>query len=332
MDAAAGAFKRPGAVKLAVFGTLHESKGQADAVRAVAKLVADGRDVELLLAGYADVGYRAKIDALTTELDVGAHVRISEFLEDPHPTMLATDIVLVCSRHEAFGRVPVEGMLLGRPVIYPRSGGIPEYMEDGMTGLSYTPGNVDELASRIGELIDDPEFAARIGKQARHHAVTKFTRSAYGGAVFRLMQDLRRNKHQPVDMPGQIISAMAQAIRYDSHEQEALRGHILQSKIQLVDAENEREKLRRHFVQLENQLVARTRELEQRHAEALNDLADLKRGHILQSKIENQLVARTRELEQRHAEALNDLANLKRSRLLKFGRWVRRIGRLPVPY
>jgi hypothetical protein len=64
-----------------------------------------------------------------------------------------------------------------------------------------------------------------------------------------------------------------------------------------VDAENEREKLRRHFVQLENQLVARTRELEQRHA-----------------------------------EALNDLANLKRSRLLKFGRWVRRIGRLPVPY
>jgi glycosyltransferase involved in cell wall biosynthesis len=41
--------------------------------------------------------------------------------------MLAADIILVCSRNEAFGRVVVEGMKLGRPVVYTRSGGIPEY-------------------------------------------------------------------------------------------------------------------------------------------------------------------------------------------------------------
>ena len=59
--------------------------------------------------------------------------------------MLAADIILVCSRHEAFGRVVVDGMKLSRPVVYPRSGGIPEYMKDGVTGLSYSPGDVKEL-------------------------------------------------------------------------------------------------------------------------------------------------------------------------------------------
>lgn len=94
-------------------------------------------------------------------------MRIVDFIRDPYPAMLAADALLVCSRNEAFGRVVVDGMKLGRPVIYRASGGIPEMMRDGVTGLSYTPGSVEELA-------DDPDRAARIDVAAKQHADVKF--------------------------------------------------------------------------------------------------------------------------------------------------------------
>ena len=62
IEPSAGHFRREGATRLAVFGTLSEAKGQLDAVQAVATLVARGRDVELLLAGYALAEYRAKVE------------------------------------------------------------------------------------------------------------------------------------------------------------------------------------------------------------------------------------------------------------------------------
>ena len=123
--------------------------------------------------------------------------------------MLAADIILVCSRNEAFGRVVVDGMKLGRPVVYPRSGGIPEYMKDGVTGLSYSPGDVSELVQRIEDLIDDPERAARIGAEAKRYACAKFTRN---GTDVRILRDLQRTDGRTdwrVAMPKRVVASLA---------------------------------------------------------------------------------------------------------------------------
>ena len=122
--------------------------------------------------------------------------------------MLAADIILVCSRNEAFGRVVVEGMKLGRPVIYSRSGGIPEYMNDGVTGLSYAPGDANELIQRIEELLDDPERAAGIGAEAKRHACAKFTRN---DSDFRILKDLKERRGRSdwrVAMPRDVVASL----------------------------------------------------------------------------------------------------------------------------
>ena len=122
--------------------------------------------------------------------------------------MLAADIILVCSRNEAFGRVVVEGMKLGRPVIYSRSGGIPEYMNDGVTGLSYAPGDSNELIQRIEELLDDPERAAGIGAEAKRHACAKFTRN---DSDFRILKDLKERRGRSdwrVAMPRDVVASL----------------------------------------------------------------------------------------------------------------------------
>ena len=151
-------YRKAKAIRLGMFAIIKETKGQADAVLALARLVAEGRDVELLLAGWDQGPYRRVLDQIIETNDLVEHIRIVGFLTDPYPAMADTDIILVCSRREAFGRVLVEGMLLGKPVIYADEGAPKEYMIDGVTGLAYPRGNPGALSEKIGALIDDPEF------------------------------------------------------------------------------------------------------------------------------------------------------------------------------
>ena len=202
------AFHRPNALRLALFGRISEGKCQLDAVKAVSRLRQRGRDAELILAGYDAPEYKKRIEDFSAEHGLQERVRLVEFIHDPYPTMLAADALLVCSRKEAFGRVAVDGMKLGLPVTYARSGGVPEFMVDGVTGLSYTPGNVEELVQRIEELADDPARAAQIGAAAKQHAAAKF--GCNGDQILRVLRDLTSGKDgkRRVSIPKHVVAAI----------------------------------------------------------------------------------------------------------------------------
>jgi glycosyltransferase involved in cell wall biosynthesis len=61
-------------------------------------------------------------------------------------------------------------------VIGGRAGGIPEVIEDGVTGYLVAPGAAEELARRIGELCRDSELRRLMGQAARHRVETQFSR------------------------------------------------------------------------------------------------------------------------------------------------------------
>lgn len=219
-------FGRPHALHLAVFGTISEGKGQLDAVKAISVLTQRGRDVELVLAGYHERPYVTEIQDYISQHRLEEHVRIVDFIHDPYPAMLAADALLVCSRNEAFGRVVADGMKLGRPVIYTASGGIPETMCDGVTGLSYTPGHVDGLVHRIEELADDPERAAQIGAAAKQHADAKFV--CNGNQILSVLQALANAKtgSRRVAMPQHVVKAISQALEQLEQEFADAKGDI----------------------------------------------------------------------------------------------------------
>jgi FkbM family methyltransferase len=222
-----GLFQRPGAVRLGVFATLHEGKGQEEAVRAVAQLVVEGLNVELLLAGHPHQAYWARLQALISELGLEQHVRAPGFLDVPLRAMAETDIVLICSRREAFGRVGAEAMLLGKPVVYSASSGSREYMLDGRTGLSYPTGDASALARVLRELVIEPAKRARLGAEALAYARARFSREAYGGEVFRTLRAIseRPPAHTPypstiAPLLGQVVVTLAKQHLEQQHELE----------------------------------------------------------------------------------------------------------------
>jgi glycosyltransferase involved in cell wall biosynthesis len=88
----------------------------------------------------------------------------------------ASDIVVVPTiAQEGLSRTSVEAMAAGRPVIASRIGGVPYTVADGATGLLCEPGNPDDLAEKLEQLLDDPELRQRMGDAGRRRFEQEFT-------------------------------------------------------------------------------------------------------------------------------------------------------------
>jgi L-malate glycosyltransferase len=95
-------------------------------------------------------------------------------VDDIRPWYRAASISLLPSINEPFGRVLVESMALGVPVVAFRSGGIPEIVRDGQDGLLVTSGDAKDLGRACLRLLEDGAFRKSVGLSCREQA-EKFT-------------------------------------------------------------------------------------------------------------------------------------------------------------
>ena len=186
--------RAPGAVKLVVVGTLQEGKGQTDAVRALGQLISQGVQVELTLVGRDAPGDPGRVQRLVSSRGLEKLVKFTGQVSDPSPIVKGSDIAVVCSRSEAFGRVTVEAMKLGKPVVGARSGATPELIRENFNGLLYTPGDHLDLAQKIKYLIDNPEVARQMGENGRRWAQQEFTQERYAGKVLHALEEVLRQR------------------------------------------------------------------------------------------------------------------------------------------
>lgn len=161
-----------GKIRFLITGRLSRAKGQLDAVMAVNELRKRGyTDFELLAAG----PQRESYPELQREAEKsGDLVKFLGLRTDMPYLRSITDVELVCSRMEAFGRVTAEAMLAGNPVIGKNTGGTAELIEDGKNGFLYEPGNIEELADRMEELIKEPSRIKVMGEYAAEYAKGRF--------------------------------------------------------------------------------------------------------------------------------------------------------------
>ncbi|MCB0807683.1 MAG: glycosyltransferase [Flavobacteriales bacterium] len=189
--AAADRWNAKGPFTFAQVGLIHPSKGHLEALDALHRVRLQGHDVRLVIAGEGrDAPVRERIATLGLE----DAVELAGFLQDPFELFHRAHGLLMCSRHEAMGRVTVEAMATGLPVIGHDSGGTPELIADGTNGLLY-PGGADELAERMLRLVRDRQLARRLGERAAMDAAQRFSVEDYADrvlAVFRSVLSERR--------------------------------------------------------------------------------------------------------------------------------------------
>lgn len=102
-------------------------------------------------------------------------------------------VSVVCSRYETFSFVALETIALGCPLIAARVGGIPEIIDGHTNGLLHRACDPDDLAAQIVALLNDPQRAAQLGRQAAidssqrfsHELVAERALNCYGKAVER---------------------------------------------------------------------------------------------------------------------------------------------------
>jgi glycosyltransferase involved in cell wall biosynthesis len=170
-----------------MIGVVSPYKGHAEAFEALARVVVLHPDTELHVVGEGALQEARKKVA---QLGLGTRVVFHGYVNDVAPLLARTDVLLMCSRNEAMGRVTAEAMCAGVPVIGHDSGGTPELVHDGVDGLLY-PGGAEALAGRMLQLMEQPEAYELISRYCLNKAATSFTNEAYVEAVHQVYRSLK---------------------------------------------------------------------------------------------------------------------------------------------
>lgn len=179
------------AVTFLIAGNFHEGKHQELAIEACRILCEQGFDgVRLMVAGAASAlksskAFEERLKAQALKLPEGT-VTFTGYVSDMAALRKQTDVELVCSGMEAFGRVTAEAMLSSNPVIGADSGATPELIVHGKNGFLFESGSAEELADRMRYFLEHPQEITRMGAEAYRGAKECFTARHNTDAVERL--------------------------------------------------------------------------------------------------------------------------------------------------
>jgi glycosyltransferase involved in cell wall biosynthesis len=146
-------------------------------VRAIAAARARVPALHALMLG--DGPLRGAVEAAIASHGLRDAVHLAGYRQDADAVLAAADVVTLSSREEGLGTVLIDALSLGKPVAATAAGGIPEIVEDGVSGLLAPPGDAERLGAAIAALIEDRALAERVSAAARrraeHFSVTRTT-------------------------------------------------------------------------------------------------------------------------------------------------------------
>lgn len=149
-----------GPLRIGSFGRLVEEKGVDILLRAVAMVP------DVFLDIYGEGPSEAALKSLAQELKLGSQVKFHGFVTDVGEAMNSVHAVCVPSMwEEAFPYSILEAMMMKRAVVASKVGGIPEVVQDGVTGRLFNKGDAEGLASILRELSRDTSQLVKMGEQ-----------------------------------------------------------------------------------------------------------------------------------------------------------------------
>ena len=195
---------------LSVIAQITPWKGQDLAINTLAELRRRGREAMLLVVGeakflagstrYDNRAYEEELHALVAALDLNGAVHFLGERSDPERLLAATDVLLVPSTEEPFGRTIIEAMAMGVPVAATNRGGPPEILGDGIGGLVVPARDAPAWADAVEELARRP---ADRRAAARAAAETRFSRERHVATMLAVYRSAIAPRPRPSAPPSQ---------------------------------------------------------------------------------------------------------------------------------
>ena len=181
----------PEAPVLGTVGRLTAVKDQRTLIVAAKILVDRHPDLVVLLIG--DGGLKGKLEAQTRDLGLEGRIRFLGWESDVPELLNALDVFVLCSLNEGMGRALVEAMASGLPVVATNVGGLPDMVEEGVSGCLVPAGAPDALAAAVSRMLDDRGRLRSMGERSREKSAA-YTVERMNNQLGDLYRDLVRER------------------------------------------------------------------------------------------------------------------------------------------
>ncbi|MDP2807185.1 MAG: glycosyltransferase family 4 protein, partial [bacterium] len=167
-------------------GRLHPDKDIVTLLEGFKLLLVSIPEARLWIVGGAMPGeeqYTESLKHTSEKQGISRNTVFFGWRKDALELMGCFDLLVVPSKKEPFGRVTVEAMMLGIPVVATASGGTMEIVDDNITGLLFAPGDHQALAEKILYLLKDPTLKKELTVRAKNEVLKRFGKQQYIGGV-----------------------------------------------------------------------------------------------------------------------------------------------------
>ncbi len=178
--------------RIGIIGQVAPNKGHDCLVEAVGLLRKQGFNLTVRTFGSGDPEYTAQLKQKLQDAGLAGIWEWMGYEGDKAKIFGAVDVCVVPSCFgDPFPTVAMEAGVYGLPVVASRSGGLPEIIEDGVTGWLFDQNVPEQLAERIARLIQNPDKARQMGRAGRERVFKHFT-------VERMVMDFEALFHELV--------------------------------------------------------------------------------------------------------------------------------------
>jgi glycosyltransferase involved in cell wall biosynthesis len=186
-----------GSLAVVLVGRINRWKGHLLLVETAEILWKRGfRNIFYICAGSAPAGqehFKSELAARIADSLVRERIILMDYRQDVWPLWDASDIAVVPSiEPEPFGLVALEAMISGKPVVAAAHGGLPEIVEDSVTGILFEPNNPNKFADAIADLAVNEGKRILMGEKGYERVRDIFNAQRYIGAVESLYREILR--------------------------------------------------------------------------------------------------------------------------------------------
>lgn len=185
--------QRGRAPRVGIIANLVPVKGHMDFLE-MARLLEDqdmGAEYWIVGGDVHRLGLQRQLEQRAQELGLRERVRFLGHRPDVPEVLRSMDVVVSAAEREAFGRCLIEAMACQIPVVGTRVDGVPEVIDDGITGFLAEPNNPADLAGKVRVLLLDSRLRAKMGKAGRRRVEMSFSDAQHARRIVEIYDRLR---------------------------------------------------------------------------------------------------------------------------------------------